>query len=169
MEQHPHAFAACLAKLPAAERRAAVRQALEQVARLVHELHCRNLSQRDLKAANILVARGTGMIVPPAVDQAAVIPNHLPYPATAVWLIDLVGVRSFGKLARKRKVQNLARLNASFLQSVALTRSDRLRFLRMYLQWGIRGRDGWKIWWRAIAAATAAKARRNRRTGRPLA
>src|SRR5207247_10015003 len=96
-------------------------------------------------------------------------PKHLPYPQTAVWLIDLVGVRSFRKLTRKRKVQNLSRLNASFLETAALTRSDRLRFLRIYLQWALRGSDGWKAWWRAIAAASALKARRNLRTGRPLA
>ena len=49
-----------------------------------------------------------------------------------------------------------------------LTRSDRVRFLRVYLQWGLRGRGNWKAWWRAIAAATADKVVRNQRSGRPL-
>ena len=40
-------------------------------------------------------------------------------------------------------MQNLARLHASFCQGSLLTRSDKLRFLRSYLQWGLRGKSGW--------------------------
>jgi hypothetical protein len=86
-----------------------------------------------------------------------------------VWLIDLVGVRRHGKLRRQRRLQNLARLNVSFLGRSGLTRTDRLRFLRVYLRWGLRGRLGWKRWWRQVQEATEAKVRRNLRNGRPLA
>lgn len=140
-----HAFLARLAGPPAAERRRRLHDAIEQVARLVRELHRRRLAHRDLKAANVLLVDGQP------------------------WLIDLVGVSRCRKLRRSRKVQNLARLNASFHASPALSRTDRLRFLRIYLQWGLRGRETWKRWWRAVARATATKAARNRQRGRPLA
>jgi hypothetical protein len=73
------------------------------------------------------------------------------------------------KLSRRRRVQNLARLHASFASHPALTRTDKLRFLRVYLQWGLFGREHWKSWWRMIELATAQKVARNARNGRPLA
>ena len=92
---------------------------------------------------------------------------HCPLPTIS--LIDLVGVRRLHKLPRSRRIQNLARLHASFLRTPLLTRTDKLRFLRVYLQWGLLGKNAWKRWWMEIEAATQAKVARNRRTGRPLA
>jgi tRNA A-37 threonylcarbamoyl transferase component Bud32 len=141
-----HAHLAGLGGRDAAERRAVLlRRRIDEAAKLVRELHRRQLSHRDLKAANLLVN-----------------------PA-GLWLIDLVGVRLHRRLPRRRRVQNLARLNASFHQSPLLTRTDRLRFLRVYLQWGLFGRHRWKRWWRQIEEATRAKVARNARSGRPLA
>ncbi len=80
-----------------------------------------------------------------------------------------MGVTRHRKLRYARRVQNLARLHASFFQNPALTRTDKLRFLRSYLQWGLVGREGWKQWWKDIERATLAKVARNRRSGRPLA
>jgi tRNA A-37 threonylcarbamoyl transferase component Bud32 len=145
-----HASLRRLDDLTCAERQAVLRQRIHQVADLVRDIHRRRLSHRDLKAANLLVqgAHGTD--------------------AGAVWLIDLVGVRCQEKLSWRRRVQNLARLHASFLDSSDLTRTDRLRFLRDYLQWGLFGRAGWKRWWKAIHEAARRKAIRNARNGRPL-
>ncbi len=89
-------------------------------------------------------------------------------PAASAWLIDLVGVELFRSLPRHRKIQNLGRLNASFHNKSHLTRTDRLRFLRTYLSWGLTGQGNWKSWWRQIEKATAEKIARNRRHGRPL-
>jgi tRNA A-37 threonylcarbamoyl transferase component Bud32 len=141
-----HGYVAGLDPLSTIDRSASLHSRIEQVARLVRELHRRRLSHRDLKASNILVS-GT--------EQLS--------------LIDLVGVARYQTLVRERRVKDLARLNASFHQSAALTRTDRLRFLRVYLQWGLFGRYGWKRWWRHIEIATAAKAARNARKGRVLA
>lgn len=85
-----------------------------------------------------------------------------------VFLIDLVGIRPYRRLSVARRVQNLARLHASFVAQPLLTRTDKLRFLRTYLQWGLRSREGWKGWWRRIEAATQAKVIRNQRNQRPL-
>ncbi len=134
---------------PEPERRPVLRDLIDQVARLVQRLHARRLSHRDLKAPNLLVSAS-------------------PEKETAVWFIDLVGVRVHGNLRRARRVQNLARLSASFVGHPGLTRTDRLRFLRVYLAWGLHGKTGWKEWWRDIETVTEEKIERNRRSGRVL-
>jgi tRNA A-37 threonylcarbamoyl transferase component Bud32 len=146
-----HAFLAGLASLSSRERLRLLRHRIELIARLVRELHRRQLSHRDLKAANLLTTE------PPSTAEAQ------------AWFIDLVGVEVFRRLPRARRLQNLTRLNASFHGSGALTRTDRLRFLRVYLNWALHGRGDWKEWWRAVARATRAKVARNLRRGRPLA
>ena len=147
------AFVDHLHTFSAAEFRSRLRRLIDQTAHLLTRLHQRRLSHRDLKAANLLVGNVSQL------SSEGDISLHL---------IDLVGVRRLRKLRRLRRVQNLARLNASFHNHPSVTRSDRLRFLRVYLRWGLRGRVGWKQWWRQIAEATSIKIRRNLRKGRPL-
>jgi hypothetical protein len=72
-------------------------------------------------------------------------------------------------LPYSRRVQNLGRLNANFVQQTLLSRTDKLRFLRVYLQWGLKGRKGWKKWWKNIEQATRAKVQKNLRNGRKIA
>jgi tRNA A-37 threonylcarbamoyl transferase component Bud32 len=140
-----HEFLAGLRALDPLERQRQLRGQICATARLIGQLHRRQLGQRDLKATNLLIAGG------------------------ATWLIDLVGVNVYRRLRFERRVQNLARLHASFHDSRELTRTDKLRFLRTYLEWGLRGRQGWKEWWNTIAASTQRKVLRNQRSGRPLA
>jgi tRNA A-37 threonylcarbamoyl transferase component Bud32 len=121
------------------------RQRINQVARLVRELHRRHLSHRDLKAANVLLTEAE------------------------CWMIDLVGIVRCSRLYRSRRVQNLARLHASFYQNRVLTLSDKVRFLRAYQEWGLLGKESWKRWWKTIEKATQAKVARNEKNGRPLA
>jgi tRNA A-37 threonylcarbamoyl transferase component Bud32 len=162
------AFLDRLGRAGAAERRSRLRRLIDQLARLVGRLHERHLSHRDLKAANLLVSPApavvTGRGIAPLPPEAPAGPA-----ADQVWFIDLVGVRRLRKVRRRRRVLDLARLHASFHDDPGLTRSDRLRFLRVYLRWGLRGRHGWKRWWGQVAQATQAKVERHRREGRPLA
>ena len=72
-------------------------------------------------------------------------------------------------MPRAIRVRDLARLNASFIASPLLSRADRVRFLRVYLAWGLCGPGDWKVWWRQVLLATEAKVRRNERNNRPLA
>jgi tRNA A-37 threonylcarbamoyl transferase component Bud32 len=144
-----------LSRLPSWEGRLVVRRLIDQVAGLVRDLHRRRLSHRDLKAANVLVSPGGD--------------GQGPCWSRGLWLIDLVGVASWHRLARARRVQNLARLHASFCQDPAVSRTDKLRFLRTYLQLHLRGRAGWKRWWHEVETATRAKVVRNLRKGRVLA
>jgi len=115
------------------------------LARLLRAMHDRGVSHRDLKAANVLLARGVDPV-----------------------LIDLVGVRTRARLTETQRAKELARLNASFLDSALLTLSDRLRFLRTYLAAGMDFQVNWKNWWKMVSQATAAKVAKNRRNGRTL-
>jgi hypothetical protein len=151
-----------LQELPAATCRAELRRLIDQVTRLVRDLHERRLSHRDLKAANILVQTRPGTAEGPALGPAYFGPQG------PLWLIDLVGVTRQRRLARTRRVQNLARLHTSFCRNPAVTRTDKLRFLRGYLRWGLRGRAGWKRWWQQIEQATAEKIARNLGNNRVL-
>jgi len=123
------------------------------------------VSHRDLKSVNVLVVRD-----PSTRQDASAEPlDHWPLTSSRVWLIDLVGARRHRHLGRRRRVQNLARLHASFVNDPTVTRTDKLRFLRIYLRCGLHARADWKSWWHEIDRATQAKVARNARSGRPLA
>lgn len=124
---------------------AGVHDALTRLARVLRLMHDRGVSHRDLKAANILLANGTDPV-----------------------LIDLVGVRTVTRLAVAKRAKELARLNVSFLSGDVVTRTDRLRFLRAYLEAGPGLGVDWKSWWTLVCRATAVKVERNRRRGRAL-
>lgn len=148
-----HRCVADLSRRPPPERTAMLRALIEAVARLVRSLHDRQLSHRDLKAANVLVTWASRSAGDPRVR---------------LHLIDLVGLQRFRRLGRSPRIQNLARLHTSFVHDRLITRTEKLRFLRVYLAWGLKGQAGWKEWWRAIARATEEKVAQNVRRGRPL-
>ena len=130
-------------------------------------LHQRQLSHRDLKAANILVRRWNAPPAEPSIYSQD-IQNLLYMPESSVWLIDLVGVDGFLALSQGRRVQNLSLFERSFHDNPIVTRTDRLRFLLTYLNCGAFGRCDWKSWWRQIERATRKKVRRNQRRGKLL-
>ena len=133
-----------------ADRRRTLRRLAERLGRLVRDLHERRLSDRDLKASNILV------LGDPGVDRPL------------LSLIDLVGVRLFSPLPRHRRLQNLARLLASLGEHPHWTRTDSLRVLLAYLP-AQQSADGrWKGTWRDVFRLIERKRARNRRRGRPL-
>jgi serine/threonine protein kinase len=129
---------------PAAVRDGA-KQVIVKLARLLRTLHDRGVSHRDLKTANILLADGTEPT-----------------------FVDLVGVRTRVRLTDEQRAKELARLNASFLNSARVTRGERLRFLRAYLACGTAFQADWKKWWGMVSRATAAKVAKNYRKGRTL-
>jgi tRNA A-37 threonylcarbamoyl transferase component Bud32 len=158
-----------VSSLACRERQTILRDRIEQTARLIRQLHHRGVSHRDLKGANILtkaMERRASSNFDPARhtwnggEGFSITPD--------VYIIDLVGVALSRQVRLARRVQNLARLNASVGRHPVLTRTDLLRFLRVYLQWGLHRQSRWKSWWRAVADATRAKQQRNARNGRPL-
>lgn len=136
--------------LPPEARRDAIRRMTPALARLIRALHDRSLSHRDLKAANILVEG----------DPEAAAP--------ALSLIDLVGVSLEHPIPRRRRVQNLARLQVSLANAPGRTRTDALRFLRVYMNDFPKDGPGWKPLWRQVERACRSKADQNRRRGRIL-
>lgn len=160
-------YVAGLSRFPGEQSRRRLHRQIQRVAHALRAMHERNISHRDLKAANLLV-HSLDIEDTPAGAPRPIWASPFPVAATTLWFIDLVGVTLHRRLGKRRRVQNLARLNASFLRSTAVTRTDRLRFLRTYLAWGVHGKGDWKSLWRAIADATAAKAARNRKSGRML-
>lgn len=138
-----------------ARRRAVIADAADAV----RHLHARGASHRDLKAANLLVSRRDWVMGQRGVEETAGRRER-------VWLIDLVGVRLIDRVPRARRVRDLGRLYVSFHAEPAVSRTERLRFLRRYL-----GREGdkgeeWKRWWREVEQAGRAKIDRNVRRGR---
>ena len=132
------------------KRRVQVRKISQELALLLRNLHERSLSHRDLKASNILVHLDA--------DETG----------TMLSLIDLVGVRLWNPVPRRRRIKNLARLSLSLDTAPGRTRSETLRFLRGYLPWGLSPLSNWKQVWRSTEKAIQAKRNRNRRRGRPL-
>ena len=122
------------------------RRLTEVLARWIRLMHERGVSHRDLKAANILITL-----------------------AGDCQFIDLVGARTQRRVSREVRVRDLSRVNASFMDSLVVTWMDRLRFLRTYLLWGLKGHSDWGVWWGQVRGATAAKVRQNERRNRSLA
>jgi len=146
-----HDYAAEVLPLAAPEaRRDRIARLTVALARLLRTLHDRSLSDRDLKAANILI------VGDPEAEEVELA------------LIDLVGVRLLHPLPISRRLQNLARLQISLAGVPGRTRTDALRFLRAYLPWGLAPRNDWKGLWRRVARFIEKKEARNRRRGRPL-
>jgi tRNA A-37 threonylcarbamoyl transferase component Bud32 len=153
---------------PAGEARALLRGLIDQVARLVRLLHARHLAHRDLKAANLLVSPARWRVLAKGVKEVAAPAESKRECPPQAWFVDLVGVSRQKQVRLDRCVRDLARLNRSFYEHPGVTRADRVRFLRVYLAWGVKGRMGWKRWWRQIEKATKEGVERNRRRGRPL-
>ena len=129
-------------ELPDAVARFDRRLLADRLGRLLRRIHDRQVSHADLKAPNILVT-----------------------PAGEPVLIDLVGVTTGRPVPESQRMRELTRLAASFADSPLVSRTDRLRLLRAYLQ---ANGANWKSWWGRIADGVRVKVRRNASLGRPL-
>ena len=155
-----HVCLKTLAELPPRERRRRLDRILAELARLVRTLHAFRYSHRDLKADNLLVSPQGSIL---AARELREIPSD---ERDRIWLIDLVGLKKCANLSRDRKMRDLARLHASFRDDPSLSRSDRLRFLTLYLRHGLGDEAGWKVWWKRVDRIAREKIARNRRRGR---
>lgn len=118
---------------------------LVKLADLVQRLHMFRMSHRDLKVINILVR------------QAEVASPDL-------YLIDLRGVSYSRWLSNSRKKKDLARLALSALTSLSASRTDLLRFLKLYLK--PEEQAHWRNWWKPIAALMSMKIVQNQKRNR---
>lgn len=138
---------------PARQRRfkLAVSEALVTVLRRFHEW---GFMHRDFKAPNIIVQWNTRLDERPR-----------------VLLVDLDGVRRVRRPRRKALLRALMRLNVSLDHCPRVTRTDRLRFLRLYFERPGRPWGNWKPIWRKLAAMSDVKREmrnRNHRRNRKI-
>jgi tRNA A-37 threonylcarbamoyl transferase component Bud32 len=127
-----HAFAERLADSDEAIRRRKARRCAAVLGSLLGRMHGWDVAHRDLKAANLLI-----------VDRDA---------GLDAYLIDLDGVRLLKRISPRRCARNIARLAASMEAHPWITRTDRLRFLRVYLREATIEATDWKSFWREVAA-----------------
>ena len=140
---------------------------VETLAREIRRMHEAGVSNRDLKAQNILVRYNA--------------------PRWKMALVDMVGIcRHRGPVSPARRMQDLMRLAFSWSgvgvsgQAEGLTLADRLRFLKTYLGPQLRQTfttrcrrlpareqiERLRCWWRGISFALREKAARQMRRGR---
>jgi tRNA A-37 threonylcarbamoyl transferase component Bud32 len=113
------------------------RRVIEGLAKAVALMHGHGASHGDLKATNVLIqARGNG-------------------PAR-FFFCDLDSARAGRRTSRRRRIRDLARINASFLNRRLVSRTDRVRFLFAYLGPTVAP-DALRAYWRYAYAATARK------------
>jgi tRNA A-37 threonylcarbamoyl transferase component Bud32 len=108
------------------------------VARELRRLHENGFEHHDCKASNILVQR---------------------YPRPALQWIDMDGIRLAGRRSATFRIRALVRLHVSLMDVPGLTRTDRVRFLKLYLQRYGAPPDEWRRLWSALSALAARKAR----------
>jgi tRNA A-37 threonylcarbamoyl transferase component Bud32 len=113
-----------------AEKRALI----DRIASMLRKMHAHGLFHADLHAGNLLVA------------------------PDSVWVIDLESMRSFA-FAEHATVRALVRLNRAFLDTRMITRTDRMRFLRSYLQHQADRTSRTRELWNKVLTATQAKLR----------
>jgi hypothetical protein len=89
------------------------RSFLRALALLFRSLHGQRVYHGDLKDVNIIVVAGE------------------PGQADCFFLLDLEGIRGYGRLSRKRRVKNLVQLNRTFGRYVRST--DKMYFFKEYL------------------------------------
>jgi hypothetical protein len=105
------------------------------LARNLRRLEERGFEHRDCKASNVLV---------------------VPRPQLALLWIDMDGLRH-KPIRRAAPLRALVRLHVSLLNSPGLTRTDRVRFLKLYFARYGQPADGWRALWPALVQAGAEK------------
>jgi tRNA A-37 threonylcarbamoyl transferase component Bud32 len=143
-----HLYGWQLADRPAVERRHRGRQCAEALGRLLGRMHAWQISHRDLKACNLVVAERDDRI--------------------EAYLIDLDGVRIGRRLPADLRARHLARLAASLEAHPWIGRGDRLRFLRAYIGELPTPAPDWKRLWRDIEFHCRPIIKRLARGGRPV-
>jgi tRNA A-37 threonylcarbamoyl transferase component Bud32 len=137
---------------PSEARQQRVRFLIRRLAGMVRMMHERNISHRDMKASNFLIAP-----CDPSVESPQ------------IYLIDLAGVQIWRTMPRERGLQNLSRILVSLHSSDAFSRTDFLRFLFAYQPGIRRSPERWKETWRYLNQKAAEKIARNQQLKRPVA
>lgn len=118
---------------------------IQQVANMVREMHDRDICHGDLKSNNILVEKKAGK-------------EDKPY------LVDLDSARIKKGVKKEDRIRDLARLNASLLDTKIVSTPDRLRFLKHYLNVvEKKGEHTVSEYWKEIVCKTQKKLKKSGR------
>jgi serine/threonine protein kinase len=132
-----------------AQQRQCKRMITEALVTVLRRFHDCGFMHRDLKAQNILVKwRGR-------VDEQP-----------RILLVDLDGIRRPKRRKKRAWLRALMRLNVSLDHCQQITRTDRLRFLKRYMERPGFSSRNWKPVWREISAMSALKRQKNNRNHR---
>lgn len=126
--------------MPPAKQRRLKEQLTESLVRVIHHLESRGFSHRDLKAPNVIVQWDAALSHPPQ-----------------ILLVDLDGVHRLRGCPLRARWNMLARLNVSLDHCRRVTLSDRIRFLKRYLQRVNHSDASWKTVWKQLAELSARK------------
>ena len=107
---------------------------VSQLAKLFAKLHDQNVYHNDLKDFNILLASKSAMS------------------GESFAFLDLEGVRQYYRLGRRRRIKNIVQLNRTLGQYVS--RTDALRFLKIYLGAGFASSLDKRSWIAAVLQQT---------------
>lgn len=102
------------ATLPGDRKRRMLRTLAETLGHTIGRLHAAGFSHRDLKEENIIVQTNGD--------------------AVSVYVIDLDGAAKYRRVPWKRRIRDLSRMFISVLALQEASRTDYLRFLRVYFQ-----------------------------------
>ncbi len=112
------------------------RRLCELLATQLRRLHERGFRHRDCKASNMLVVT---------------------HPELKLLWIDMDGLRLARSQTPRQQLRPLARLDVSLRDLPGLTRTDRVRFLELYLAGFGAAPDAWRALWQPLAAAAGNK------------
>ncbi|NLX13957.1 MAG: hypothetical protein GXY44_09945 [Phycisphaerales bacterium] len=115
-------------------------QLTDALVAVIKRLHARGFSHRDFKAPNVIVQW-----------------NGQPENVPRIFLVDLDGIRQHRCASEGTVLRAIMRLNVSLDHCRRLTRTDRLRFLRRYLERTGRCGKDWKPLWHELAALSEKK------------
>jgi tRNA A-37 threonylcarbamoyl transferase component Bud32 len=122
------------------------RSFLRALASLFRSLHGQGVYHGDLKDVNILVVAGE------------------PGQADCFFLLDLEGIRKYGRLNHRRRLKNLVQLNRTF--GCYVRRTDKMIFLREYLAGDFDDRRGKRRWSTEVIRRSSRLDRRKFASGR---
>jgi hypothetical protein len=119
---------------------------LRALASLFRSLHGQRVYHGDLKDANILV-----------------VPGQRERP-DCFFLLDLEGIRKYGRLSQRRRIKNLVQLNRTFGRY--LRRTDKMVFLKEYLAEAFSDRRQKRLWADRVLRRSARVDRRKLAAGK---
>ncbi|MEK6644328.1 MAG: lipopolysaccharide kinase InaA family protein [Planctomycetota bacterium] len=122
-----------IAALKGDRQRAVKDRLIQSVVRTVKMFHDRGFAHRDFKAPNLMVSW-----TPPFDGEPS------------LTFIDMDGITHTRRTSESQQLRAIVRLCASLLNSSACTSTDKLRFLKSYLNGPGRTSTAWKASWRTI-------------------